>query len=287
MIKKSLFIALLLSSSVYAVDWSSYTISVNQHKIHYYQGGSGKPLFLLTGYATTSNFWSKPFVNCLAKDHTVYLVDYWGINIDETVPGNSSIQAMANDSYALSSALKVKKPVFIGWSMGGAVAQQISYSYGEDIGKVVLIAPLTMHNQPPAEAEDDDTIIRPLKTYNDVLNYVFDNNLYDYSPRQLRKYKGNLFAPDERLFPRGQISQNQSIAMNSWASNPQTLNEAQDSSSRYLVMVPEQDKMLSPARTLNDAKLLKNATVQKFDGSGHNISMQAPEVACSQIEGFL
>lgn len=282
---------LLLSSALvgfaYAGDWSSYNITVNQHKLHYYQSGSGKPIFLLTGYATTANFWNKSFVNCLAKEHTVYLVDYWGINTSDDIAGNKTIKGMADDSYALSQALHAKKPVFIGWSMGGAVAQQISYSYPEEVSKVVLISPLTINNQPPADTGDEDEIIKPLRTYNDVLNYVFDNNLYNYKPKQLSFYKNGLFEPKEKLFPSSRISANQSMAMSLWASDPATKNMAKSSEAKYLFMVPLEDKMLLPKKTLADAKLYQHATIVQFEGSGHNISTQAPDDACNQIENFI
>lgn len=280
-----LIICLFLSMTAYAVDWLSYTITVNQHRLHYYQAGKGKPLFLLTGYATTSNFWSKPFVNCLALDHTVYLVDYWGINTDEKVPGNVSIQAMADDSYAISTALKVKNPVFVGWSMGGAVAEQIGFSYGDNLEKIVLISPVTMTNQPAADSSPKRT--KPFKNFDDILNYVFDNNLYGYTPKQLKMYKNNLFAKDEQLFPGGEISENQHTAMNDWSISPATLNEAKKSEIKYLFMVPKQDRILDPLHTIKDASNFPDAKVIEFDGSGHNISMQDPDEVCKQITNFI
>jgi pimeloyl-ACP methyl ester carboxylesterase len=285
--KLFLIVGFCFTLPAYAVEWLSYTINVNQHQLHYYQGGSGTPVFLLTGYATTSNFWSKPFVECLANKHTVYLLDYWGINTpNQDVPGNVSIQSMADDSFMLAKTMKAKSPVFIGWSMGGAVVQQIGFSYADDIKKAVLISPLTINNQPAANALDDE-LPHPLITYNDVLNYVFDNNLYKYRKKQLNYYKSSLFASHERLFPGEEVSENQVIAMNDWATSPATLNAAKKSEAEYLFMIPNQDKMLLPSKTLSDALLFKHAKVVKFDGSGHDISLQAPDEACSQIEEFI
>lgn len=275
-------------SNVYAtVNWLSYNIRVNNHKLHYYQSGHGDAVFLLTGYATTANFWNKNFVDCLAQNHTVYLVDYWGINTDEHTPGDKSIKAMADDMFMLSKVLHVKKPVYIGWSMGGAVAQQISFDYPDEIGKVVLIAPLTIHNQPNHDNVSDNEAARSLRTYNDVLNYVFDNNLYDYHPKDLSFYKRGLFDAHDKLFISTKISDNQVFALNSWTSDPETKQEAKNSAARYLFLVPLQDKMLIPWQTIKDAKTFPHSTIVKFEGSGHNISMQAPAQACEQINNFI
>jgi pimeloyl-ACP methyl ester carboxylesterase len=286
-----IFLVLLLFSlqSCFAISWTSNTIVVNNHQLHYYEAGSGKDVYLLSGYATTSNFWSKPFVNCLAKNYKVVLVDYYGINSTVKTNGNTTIKAMADDSYELSKALKAKHPVFIGWSMGGAVAQQIAFDYADDgIKQVVLISPLGIDNQPTMPSDvDSSEIIAPLRTYNDILNYVFYNNLYDYSPKELSFYKNNLFKPKDRLFPGGKISANQSIAMNAWANDPDTLNNVKNTSVHFLFMVPLQDKILLPNMTAEYSKKFSNAKLVEFDGSGHNIAMQAPELACKQIKQFI
>lgn len=284
--KLFLWLGLVLSFSAYADGWSSYTIPINQHKLHYYQSGRGDAIFLLTGYATTSNFWNKNFVDCLAKNHTVYLVDYWGINTEENVSGDRSIQKMADDVFMLSKALHVKAPVFIGWSMGGAVAQQIGFNHADEVGKIVLIAPLTIHNQPQDDV-DNDEIVKPLRTQNDVLNYVFENNLYNYQPKQLSFYKHGLFDINDKLFPNTRISNNQVFAINMWTSDAQTLELAKTAQADYLFLVPLQDKMLLPEQTLRDAKLFPHAKVVKFDGSGHNISMQAPNQVCKIVDDFV
>ena len=288
-LKKLLFVILgILCLPVFATDWLSYNININQHQLHYYQGGKGSPVFLLTAYATTSNFWSKPFVECLAKKHTVYLLDYWGVanNEDEDVPGNVSIQSMADDSYLFAKAMKVNYPIFIGWSMGGAVTQQISFSYADDIKKAILIAPLTINNQ-PQPSDSDDELPQPLNTYSDVLNYVFENNLYSYTKKQLSSYKKKLFAPDEELFPNEEVSSNQVTAINDWATSPATVKLAKKSNVEYLFLIPNQDKMLTPTKTLSDSKLFKHANVVRFDGSGHDISLQDPLDSCSEIDGFI
>ena len=286
--KLILILGLIISLPAFAKDFLSYTMNINQHQLHYYQGGSGSPVFLLTGYATTSDFWSKPFVECLAKKHTVYLLDYWGINtsLDEDIPGNVSIQSMADDSYLFAKAMKANDPVFIGWSMGGAVTEQISFSYSDDITKAVLISPLTMNNQ-PEENESEETTPHKFVSYNDILNFVFDNNLYQYQKKQLNMYLSSLFGDKDNLFPDEEISQNQETAMNDWTTSPATLNAVKKSNVEYLFLVANQDKMLSPSKTVADAALFRHAKVVKFNGSGHNVSLQAPSETCGQIEGFI
>ena len=281
-----LALGLLLSVNAYAVapTWQSNTVIVNQHKLHYYQTGKGAPVVLLTGYATSSNFWNARFVNCLAKKNSVYLFDYWGIGTDNDAAGNASIEAMAKDAHSLSSALKLDKPTLVGWSMGGAVAQQMSFTYPDDVGKVALISPLMLDNQP---VESSGETLVELNSYADVLNYVFANNLYDYTPAQLKFYQTGLFTPKGKLFPSNEVGINQHDAMNKWSSSTATEDAILRSDKEYLVLIANQDKMLNPANTEMDAKQFEHVHIAKFDGSGHNISMQAPDQTCAQIEEFI
>ncbi|MBP9743544.1 MAG: hypothetical protein KBD37_09320, partial [Burkholderiales bacterium] len=156
----------------------------------------------------------------------------------------------------------------------------------DEVGKIVLIAPLTIHNQPQDDASNDE-VIKPLRTQNDVLNYVFENNLYNYQPKQLSFYKHGLFDMDDKLFPNTRISNNQVFAINMWSSDAQTVDLVKTTQAEYLFLVPLQDKILLPRQTLTDAKLFSHAKVVKFDGSGHNISMQAPSQVCKIVDDFV
>ena len=111
--KHGLILVLLAFSGVNladALDLESNQLRVNGHTIHYYQAGTkGRPLILLTGYATTSNFWNSDFVECLAANHQVYLMDYAGINSSESTNLHKlSIKSMAVDVNKLSQKLKLK-----------------------------------------------------------------------------------------------------------------------------------------------------------------------------------
>ena len=281
-----LIVGLITSITAYASSWSTHIATVNNHKLHYYQAGYGEPLFLLTGFATTSNFWNKNFVDCLAKSYTVYLVDYWGINTDEDVNGNTTISEMADDVSALSQKLLVKKiPFYVGWSMGGAVVQQISFNNPKMIYKSVLISPLTIHNLLPPSSNLKQ-ILQQLKTPDDILDFVFNRNLFAYSTKQLSQYQNTLFDKSRQLFPKEKIIANQSLAKKNWMSDPKTLLASKSSQTNYLFLISGRDKILSTTQTLSDAKLFSNRKIVKFPDSGHNISMQSPNQVCWQIKNF-
>ena len=286
---KLLLIFILFSTQVYAINWVSETKAVQGHDIHYYTAGSGTPVFLLPGYAVTSNFWNKKFVNCLADKHTVYLIDYWGVNHliknNSDVQGHSTISHMAQDSFELSKALNTQHPVFVGWSLGGAVAQRIGLNYGDaGVQKIVLIAPLTRNNM---LHKGGPHATHHLTTHEQILNYVFNNNLYHYTPSQLSYYNNNLFNESERLFTPPSLTMAQDHAVYIWLKQPDHVLLTHKTAVKYLFLIPLDDTMLSAEQTLADARLIKTAKIIKVAHSGHNLSMQFPEQTCQQINNFI
>lgn len=267
------------------VNWQEKIVKINnKYKMHYYYAGHGTPLILLNGYGVTSNFWSASFVNCLAQNHTVYLIDYRGIGTNEKLDKSQNAEDMARDIYELVRASDIKKPDIIGWSMGGMVAQQLSYSYPDTFGRIALIAPVLMDNSAQLDTDQDKP---EFKNMNQVLDYVFDNNLYEYVPSKRAKYKSDLFKPNGKLFPDGDIITNQLMAIEYWRNSEDTEDKVLGSNAQYLLLVANNDKVLSKDKTLSDATELKNVKVLEFDGSGHDIVLQAPDLACKQIESFI
>ncbi|MCL4255681.1 MAG: alpha/beta fold hydrolase [Anaerolineae bacterium] len=65
-----------------------------------------------------------------------------------TPPHRTTIGEYANDVMALVDALEIKRAVFAGHSMGGAIAQQIAISYPDKVAGLMLIgtgAKLSVH----------------------------------------------------------------------------------------------------------------------------------------------
>lgn len=217
---KSFLSVMLLAgiNLVSAANLDSQQINVNGHTLHYYQAGNkGTPLVLLTGYATTSNFWNSDFVQCLATNHQVYLIDYAGINSSESVNLQKlSIQSMALDVNEFIHKLKLKHPALVGWSMGGGVALEASFIAPNEYRQLYLISPLVpMINQQKltfSSAEHGD-----FKSESDVLNYVFNNNLYLYESTNLTTLRAKFLATKvSELFPPSAFMPAQRSAINQW-----------------------------------------------------------------------
>ena len=119
--------------SVQVVQTSDGTVS-------YRSVGSGRPLVLITGFATSQDAWSPAFVNALAKQHRVITFDNAGVGQTTMLPGTLTISAMADQTAALIVALHLRHPDILGWSEGGMIAQALAVRHSSDVRRLVLCA---------------------------------------------------------------------------------------------------------------------------------------------------
>ncbi len=249
-------------------------VSVNGHKIHYYKLGNGRAMVLLTGYGVTSNFWSKDFITCLSKNHTVYLFDYSGVNTGENPANADNINLMANDVHAFINQLKLNQPDIVAWSMGGAVSIDLVNSYPSDVGKVTLISPLlpdkaiSLPQQPSSE----------LKSNSDILNYVFNNNLYRYDKSSLSYYESQIFNRNGPLFTTSKQRDLGKKATEIWVNDPKNLANFNKVKGNMKFILADHDTMLDSKL---QTKMIDNSSqIIMVNSSGHAIFYQQPNLVC-------
>jgi pimeloyl-ACP methyl ester carboxylesterase len=110
--------------------------------VAYRELGSGPPLLLITSAGVTMDGWPPSFVDTLAAHHTVVVLDNAGVGRTAAVsaPALLSITAMACQTSALISALRLRRPAVLGWSMGGMIAQALAVSHPAQVSRLILAA---------------------------------------------------------------------------------------------------------------------------------------------------
>ncbi len=108
-------------------------------RVGYREVGHGAPLVLIMGFDGTMDTWSPSFVDALAANHLVIVFDNAGVGKTAAIP-DLSIEAMAGQTSALISALRLAHPAVLGWSMGGMIAQALAVLHPAQVGKLVLAA---------------------------------------------------------------------------------------------------------------------------------------------------
>ena len=101
------------------------------------------PLLLLNYFAAHMDDWDPKIVNGFAEQHDVVLVDYPGIG-RSSGQTPSKVAALTNACVAFCRAIGLTQFDVVGFSLGGAVAQQIGAEYPDMIRRIILLgsAPL-------------------------------------------------------------------------------------------------------------------------------------------------
>lgn len=110
--------------------------------IGYRELGSGPTLLLIVGGGASMDNWPPSFVDALAAHHEVVVFDNAGVGRTTAVsaPDSLTITAMASQTSALISALRLHRPAVLGWSMGGMIAQALAVSHPAEVSRLILAA---------------------------------------------------------------------------------------------------------------------------------------------------
>jgi pimeloyl-ACP methyl ester carboxylesterase len=268
---KKILIGLYLSISLcFAFALPRQSLMIGDHKLNYYKVGHGKPVVLIMGYGLTNNFWPKPFIHCLSQDHTLYILDYVHV-------AKPDMDLMANQVHAFIRRIDLDHPEVIGWSMGGGIALSLANKYPYSVSKLGLIStvvaePSISQIVPPYTAKDNST--------DDKLNYIFGNNIHNYQPKDLAKYKkemlsGNVFVDKKTL-------DLQKAVLANWMSNPDNSIMVRHLKVPMNVIIAKHDAILNPQVELQVFDNHPKTKVTVID-SGHASFYEEPHQVCEAV----
>jgi pimeloyl-ACP methyl ester carboxylesterase len=139
--------------------------------VGYREVGRGSPLLLITGFSATMDDWAPDFVDALAAHHRVVVFDNAGAGDTAPLAAPLTISAMAQQTSALITALRLGRPAVLGWSMGGMTAQALAVLHPDQVSRLVLAAtqagtgkalPIPPAAQQAAESSNPATVLSVL-----------------------------------------------------------------------------------------------------------------------------
>jgi pimeloyl-ACP methyl ester carboxylesterase len=107
---------------------SGQMLKVNDLCIYYEEYGSGKPLVLIHGGASTHSMW-EPVIPLLSQHFRVIIPDSRGHGKTNNPQGELSYRLMATDVVGFVRTLGLAKPLICGYSDGGQIALEIGMGY--------------------------------------------------------------------------------------------------------------------------------------------------------------
>jgi pimeloyl-ACP methyl ester carboxylesterase len=259
------------------------TVATRLGTVAYRAVGSGPPLVLVMGYGGTMETWDPRLVDALAQRYRVVIFDNAGLGGTAALPAPVSIDAMANQTSALISALGLHRPDVLGWSMGTMIAQALAVLHPDQVNRLVL----------GAGYPGNETAARPPQQAINALNTGGQPALAVLFPAgQAGAQHAYLAATSSYPAAPAVLDQEavaaQGHAIDAWWAGQDPAGARAASITAPTLIADGAADQLDPAvnsRTL--AGLIPGARLTLFPGAGHAFLFQDQAAFVTQVESFL
>ena len=112
--------------------------TTNEISLYYDIVGQGPAVCLINGYRLGSGAWPQLFINRLATRCTVLTFDNRGTGHSDKPDTGYEFRNMARDVVGLLDDLQLPRVHLCGFSMGGAIAQEVAIRHPDRVSRLVL-----------------------------------------------------------------------------------------------------------------------------------------------------
>ena len=258
---------------------------VNGIEIAYDVRGSGPPLVLVMGYRLSSLAWPLDFIEALAERFTVVLFDNRGTGTSDKPTFGYEISNMARDVGGLLDHLKIARANILGYSMGGAIAQEFVRQFPDRVLGLVLCAtmcggPRAVYAPPP--------VVRVMRELDGLKPEEIARRIWEvtYSPGYLENH---------RKLAEDQMRREIAAPTPLHAADLQFQAFAEFDCSKALpnikaptlVLTGDLDRLVSPRNSKFIASHIPGASLIVIPGCGHRMMWEATDECIGFVTEFL
>lgn len=259
------------------------TIKTKNGKAGYLTLGTGPNMVLLVGYSGNLLHWNSELIYELAKSYTLYLPDNRNVGLTQS-NNNPSMEGLASDTLDFIQALSLDKPILVGWSMGGIIAQALAYEHPEIIAGIGLIVSQPDYSYTRGGLHTLVTNLRenPGRENREKLTELFFSELPTI---EFRKYMAKTILPiASYVYPYNESAQElQNIAVANWRSDRKKLANL---NMPVLITCAKNDLVTDPAASIYLHQHIKNSKLISYPDGGHFFLHHYPKQLAKEIVQF-
>src|SRR5713101_6212265 len=258
---------------------------VNGIKIAYGVRGSGPPLVLIMGYRLSSLAWPRDFIAALTERFTIVLFDNRGTGTSDKPTFGYEISNMARDVRGLLDHLEIARANVLGYSMGGAIAQEFVRQFPDRVLALALCA--TMCGGPRA-VYASPSVVRVMRELDGLKPEEIARRIWSvtYSPGYLENH---------RELAEDQMRREIAAPTPLHAADLQFQAFAEFDCSKalpnirapILVLTGDLDQLISPQNSKIIASLIPGAKLIIIPGCGHRVMWEATDECVAFVGEFL
>ena len=252
-------------------------ITVQGAEVQMFSGGSGPPLVFLHG-AGGSPGW-QPYLDNLARTHTVYAPSQAGYNGTPRPPWISTITDIAHFNQAMVHELGLQDYVLVGFSMGGWVAAEMAAMDHHDLKGLVLVDAAGIK---PVHGEIAEVFMVSAQTR-------AAQRFYDESqvPEVEKAYWTRELTPEEATVDHSNREMSSRLCWKPYLHNPSLPHYLRKVDTPTLIIWGTQDAVVPVECAHLYANAIPNATVREIDRCGHFPLAEKPDEFNRVINEFL
>jgi pimeloyl-ACP methyl ester carboxylesterase len=259
--------------------------NVNGVDIAHQVRGEGPPLVLIMGYRLNSMAWPATFIERLARRFTIITLDNRGTGHSGKPVDGYAIANMARDVCGLLDHLGIERASMLGYSMGGAIAQDFVRQFPQRVARLILCA--TMAGGPGARYASS-SVVRVMRDLDGLSPEQAARRIWTvtYSPDYLERRRD--LAEQQML---REIAQPTPLH----AADLQFQAFAEFDGSKALSAIPcptlvltgEHDQLISAQNSRMMAETILDAKLMVIPCGGHRVLWEATATCLDLITKFL
>jgi poly(3-hydroxyalkanoate) depolymerase len=256
------------------MEWRGLRICVSDH-------GRGKPLFLVPGIGCSAEMWA-PFIDYFPSRRIVSF-DAPGAGRSSTPLCPVPVASLAALAAAVLENRGIESTDVIGFSYGGAIAQQLAYDHPERVLKLVLASTNcgvgSYFGNPGAMV----VMATPLRFYSTAYFELVAGNVYGGVTGRDPRKRSNASSARRRVPPSSYGYAMQllgGVGWSSWSFLPAIRHET-------LVVCGDDDPLVPVANARMLAERIPRARLELVERAGHLLLWDEPERIAPQIGQFV
>lgn len=258
---------------------------VNGIRIAYGVRGSGPPLVLIMGYRLSSRAWPLDFIEKLAERFTVVVFDNRGTGESDKPTTGYEISNMARDVRGLLDHLDIARANILGYSMGGAIAQEFVRQFPDRVSGLVLCA--TMCGGPRATYASS-SVVRVMREHDGLTPEQIARRIWTvtYSPGYLDRHRELAEDQMRREIAAPTPLHAADLQFQAFAEFDCS-NSLPGIQAPTLVLTGDLDRLVSPKNSKFIASLIPGAKLVVIPDCGHRMMWEATDECVGLVSEFL
>ncbi len=267
-------------------------VVVDDTRFAYRSFGAGSPVVFLHRFRATMDHWDPAFINAIATKHRVILFDNAGVGL-ATGETPDTFAGMADDAVRFLRALGIERADFVGWSIGGMVAQALLVRHPQPVRRAVLLATIppggTVEQFPSLSEEVRKAVGKPTGGSDEDFLFLFfapSESSRTAGRESLARLKVRVGAASPPV--RAETMRKQVMALTDWHRGANgVLKSFRQIDRPVLVANGSQDVMFSAQQSVVLAREIPTARLAIYPDSGHAFMFQHWEAFTRLMLDFL